>query len=135
MQSIAEVEGTAEVDIPDWNTPGNPVDILEEIHDDSSVLDQEEVGNQEEVVVDKGNQVQGGPDTLEVGMGKGVYSLVADNPPPFLYCSGSSWFGSCYRYRRSVQRMPRCQHNIYYSSRFKFVALGSENLPEKISKM
>lgn len=98
------MEGTAEVDTPDWNIPGNPVDILEEVHDDSIVLDREEVGNQVEVVEDKDNQVQKGLDTLEVDMGRVVYSLVADNPPSFLYCPGSSWFGGCYRYRRSQLR-------------------------------
>jgi hypothetical protein len=80
------------------------------------VLDQEEVGNQVVAVEDKGNQVQRGPDTLEVDMGRVAYSLVADNPPPLLYCSGSSWFVGCYRYRRSLhkQRVPRCQHNNIY---------------------
>lgn len=112
------MEGTAEVDIQDWNIPGNPVDILEEVHDDSIVLDQEEVGNKVEVVEDKDNQVQRGLDTLEEDMGRVVYSLVADNPPPFLYCSGSSWFGGCYRYRRSLHKKetPRCNHNNIYPS-------------------
>lgn len=69
------MKGTAEVDIQDWNIPGNPVDILEEVHDDSIVLDQEEVGNKVEVVEDKDNQVQRGLDTLEEDMGRVVYSL------------------------------------------------------------
>lgn len=68
------------------------------------MLDREEVGNQVEVVEDKDNQVQRGLDTLEVDMGRVVYSLVADNPPSFLYCPGSSCFGGCYRYRRSQLR-------------------------------
>lgn len=108
------------MDIPDWNIPGNPVDILEEVHADSSVFDQEEVDNQV-VVVDKGNQVQRGPDTLEVDMDRVLYSLVVDNPPPFLYCSGSSWFGSCYRYRRSLPSEECLDANTIYiqSSNFK----------------